>query len=546
VAQTSQSRSSTSTRSASGSIVLRLRALSPQARWMAVVLVVALVLRLWPIGGYSTDYDEGVYWQSLRSLAQGHALFTQTFSSQPPFFLLSLYPFYVLFGQTLVAARLAVVLYSIIGVIALYFAARATAGPWTGVAAAALLAVDPLYLSESYALQAEVPALAFEIACVAFAATAIQQSGRQRRILACLSGVALGLGVMTKLFDVVALVPAVLYLGQPFFHAFTDDDGQLRRPTRQAVSAHLRTALPDVALFAGGVVVTCVLVLAPFASHWEALYDQAVRFHVVAGQAVNRGLTFNVKLLLGMERSAIVSHHPLGEYPLIVLALVAVVLGIWRRDWRIVPPLLWAVLSFVLLLRQQPLFDHHRVLLSPPLALLGALVVPLASLATSNAHSLSTREQGLRAVSRRTARLATVCILLVVFVSLATSVLDARAGAQSVPDLQRQMALVLRTETLPQDQIVTDDQYIAGLADRTVLPQLVDTSQVRIASGYLTAQQLESIISRADARVILFASGRFDGVPGFREWVRENYIQVADFGGGRALYIRQPSGPPIA
>ncbi|MGZ3675622.1 MAG: hypothetical protein ACXVCO_15055, partial [Ktedonobacterales bacterium] len=110
----------------------------------------------------------------------------------------------------------------------------------------------------------------------------------------------------------------------------------------------------------------------------------------------------------------------------------------------------------------------------------------------------------------------------------------------------REMALVLRTETLPQDQVVTDDQYIAGVADRTVPPQLVDTSQVRIASGYLTAQQLESIITRADARVILFASGRFDGVPGFREWVRENYIQVADFGGGRALYIRQPSGPPIA
>ncbi|MGZ3583681.1 MAG: ArnT family glycosyltransferase, partial [Ktedonobacterales bacterium] len=466
--------------------------------------------------------------------------------SQPPSFLLSLYPFYLLFGQTLVAARLAVVLYSIIGVVAIYFAARAIAGPWTGVVAATLLAIDPLYLTGSYTLQAEVPALAFEIACVAFAATAIQQSGRRRRIMASLSGVALGLGVMTKLFDVVAIVPAVLYLSQPFFHAFTDDDGRLRRPTGQDVSANVRAALPVVALFAGGLVVTCAVVLAPFAGHWGALYDQAVQFHVVAGHAVNRGLTFNVKLLLGIELSANVSHYALGEYPLIGLALVAVVLGIWRRDWRIVPPLLWAMLSFALLLRQQPLFDHHRVLLSPPLALLGALVVPLASLATSNVQPFSSRRQEIRAVSPRMARLATICVWLVVLVSLATSMLAVRDAAQSIPTTQREMALVLRTETLPQDQVVTDDQYIAGVADRTVPPQLVDTSQVRIASGYLTAQQLESIITRADARVILFASGRFDGVPGFREWVRENYIQVADFGGGRALYIRQPSGPPIA
>src|SRR5690348_2372500 len=47
------------------------------------------------------SYDEGVYWQSLRAMSAGYSLYQQIFYSQPPFFLLSIYPFFVLFGGTL-------------------------------------------------------------------------------------------------------------------------------------------------------------------------------------------------------------------------------------------------------------------------------------------------------------------------------------------------------------------------------------------------------------------------------------------------------------
>jgi hypothetical protein len=105
------------------------------------------------------------------------------------------------------------------------------------------------------------------------------------------------------------------------------------------------------------------------------------------------------------------------------------------------------------------------------------------------------------------------------------------------------MASALRAATLPQDLVATDDQYVAGLADREVPPQLVDTSMVRIVSGYLTASQLESIITQLDVRVILFASGRFYLIPGFSAWVEANYTKIADFGDGNALYTKAPQGP---
>jgi hypothetical protein len=112
-----------------------------------------------------------------------------------------------------------------------------------------------------------------------------------------------------------------------------------------------------------------------------------------------------------------------------------------------------------------------------------------------------------------------------------------------LPQASVEMSSALRAATLPQDLVATDDQYIAGLADRDVPPQLVDTSMVRIMSGYLTASQLESIITRLDIRVILFASGRFNLIPGFSAWVAANYTKVADFGDGNALYMKEPNGP---
>src|SRR5579863_8478015 len=77
-------------------------------RWQNVVLwsivlalvVAAVAMRLYQLGvPFDRDgYDEGVYWQSLRAMGAGFSLYHQIFYSHPPFFLLSTYPFFAIFG----------------------------------------------------------------------------------------------------------------------------------------------------------------------------------------------------------------------------------------------------------------------------------------------------------------------------------------------------------------------------------------------------------------------------------------------------------------
>lgn len=139
---------------------------------LAVVAVLALsAVALWSrlhnLGlPFDRDYDEGVYWQTLRALAAGYSLYDSVFYAQPPFFILSVFPLYALLGQTIWSARLAVAIMSLLGLLGAFLLGRALAGKTGGVVALLLLVADALYSRASQTLQAEAPAIAFSLLTV--------------------------------------------------------------------------------------------------------------------------------------------------------------------------------------------------------------------------------------------------------------------------------------------------------------------------------------------------------------------------------------------
>lgn len=496
-----------------------------EVRWLAVICVVALLLRLAPLNGMSTEYDEGVYWQSLRAMANGQPLFTGVFSSQPPVFLVSLYPLYMLFGQTLVAARLAIALFSLVGVVAAYWGCRELGGTWAGLLAALLLAVDPLFLTESHTLQAEAPAISLEILAVALAIASMRAGPRRRVVLSALAGATLGLGVMTKLFDVVAVLPVFAYLAQPLVASVSRP--AVATANRPDAGAGWRASGVAWLVCLGGAVLVGLLVALPFVANWSVAYDQVIRFHTVAARVSGGSLLGNLKAIA----------HVRSEYLLWLAGVAGCALAVWRRAWEFAPIVLWLLASVAVLAQQQPLFLHHMVLLAPPLVILASHCV--SALPEADKRFAVVGDGATHWAGRLALLIVLVCVVSGVVIGAKSDAQSARAPSHST----LQLAAALRDVTLPSDYVVTDDQYVAGLADRNVLPQLVDTSLVRIQSGYLTASQLEALITSTDTRTILFASGRFDQIPGFRGWVEAHFSAVPQVGNGQMLYVKAPQGP---
>jgi 4-amino-4-deoxy-L-arabinose transferase-like glycosyltransferase len=431
------------------------------------------------------DYDEGVYWQSLRALARNQPLFRSVFASQPPIFYQVLVPFYWV-GHSLVSLRIAVLILGIIGLAATYAVGRLLAGNAAGLVAMVLAATSPLYLHQSAIVQADGPAVAIGMVAVALALCAVRADGRLRDALALTTGLALSLSIGTKLLGGVALIPiAVVILGAP------------RGRGRLMIGA-----------IAGGVF-GMVLVLWPALPSPRAAYDQLVLSHLRAGGSAQGDLGGNLKILL-LHR----------EVPLEVLAAVGAVLAARRRDRAIVMPLAWTAATVLAVLFYHPLFPHHLVMLSLAFALVAAVGL-----------------RNLQALHNRGSQFAAALVVITASAGAYVGFRDVQLAL--TPDLHdAEMTAAVRAASRPGEFWISDNPFAIAAADRDIPGPLVDTSGQRSRAGLLTVGDLEAARINDDVRWVLVDSFRLDAVPGFREWLDQHFHAVKTLGGRAVIYTR--------
>ncbi len=460
------------------------------------------------------SYDEGVYWQSLRALSAGHGLYQQTFYSQPPFFLLSVFPIYTLFGQSLWAARLGIALVSLTGLVGAFLLGKALGGRLGALAALLLLIADPLYLAQSQTLQAEAPSAALSFLAVGLIYLWWERPDGITGIgLAVLSTTALSLSILCKLLALSTFVPVGLLM---LAHCW--------RIAQQKPGKRLACARSLIAGVVAFVVIT-LIVLLPFAGSWQQFWHSVVTFHTDAGtyfkstQASNLGIIGH--LLVALTSCA---------------ALYGTVVALLRRDWRVLPLVAWFLVTAFMLWTVVPLFPHHLVALTPPLVSLAVLgIVPGTGIPRDKKSALSFN------------MLATLIGLLLILVTVTlngrTDLHYYRAQQQTSDSAVRQQASIikdLQAATQPDQLVVTDAQFIAVRANRSTPPALVDTSTVRIDTGYVTAQQLIQEAARPAVHAVLIYTGRLQNpdLASFRAWLSQHFRLTKNYGGGRGLWIK--------
>lgn len=444
---------------------------------------------------FGGDYDEGVYWQSLRALANGHALFGEVFSSQPPLFLSGVRPFYTLLGENIVAAKVPVFVSAIATLAMVFWIGRRVSGVIAGVAATGFAASQPLFLSASGSLLAEMPAIALACLSVLLAYEAHTRGLGKGQMAARFvgSGLALGAAILVKI-SAVTVLPAIAILIVR------------RRSSPSPADLGRWWRLLCVSL---GALTSVVVILGAF-WHGGAVLDQALSFHLQA-RGLGNGPSDNLRLLLQLS--------PLtGLQALAGASCLRLLRG---RRVRLVPVMAWAASGLIFLVLHDPLFKHHGLVLIPPLALLGGCLV-------GEAQTL---------ISKR--RLA---IVFGTGIMLIGNIAALRSGDSStVPDEQTAgLIQTMREATEPGDLIISDSQYLVAAADRDVPPWLVDTSHVRFRSGYLSGVDLRRATRFPSVRAVLVTGGgRFDqNAPEYRTWLAGRFHVARRLPDGTTLYVR--------
>ena len=475
-----------------------------EALLLGAFLIVNAAMRLVRLSGTSGDLDEGIRGMQLLLMSAGYRPMQEIYSSQGPLLLDMLFPLYRLFGETLGAARLAVGVYSLLGLLGVYLAARAMGGPVGGVVAALLLTLSPNYLRYSRQALAEVPALAPAILAVA-AAFEYQRSGR--RLWLIVAGLLLGIALLVKPIIMAAVAPVAL--------------AALLGP-RISVRPVFLVGIVSLAVVAGIVLLT----------GFSTVMDQMVEYRLRSREASGWSWSENWKVI----RGTLVARDQLG---LFAVGGVSAILALLARPRQALPILGWIATTAALLAFYAPLFPKHVVIAVPPLV--------VAAGAGSGAIWQALRER--RPIGMVGGFVLVAPVLLYAWSLPAIATLD--IGFMNLDtgyEGQRfarsaDIAGTISTVTQRGDFVVTDEPEHAFLAQRLTPPDLADPSSSRVRARQLTGESIITSAEQYNVRVVSLASDRFRSLRNFRLWLEQRFEPIKVYGRGgdtpQVIYVRE-------
>jgi hypothetical protein len=211
--------------------------------------------------------------------------------------------------------------------------------------------------------------------------------------------------------------------------------------------------------------------------------------------------------------------------PLLLLGIVGALICVYRRSWLTLYPLAWAALAYVLFSFYSPVFYHHQLLITIPMAMIAAAAV------AEGARSLL--------LLRQPADLLQLPALFGVVALIGFGWVSVHYAPALDKELMNQPRLsgfnlratpgklkVLRTMKEYADQtdwIVTDMPIYAFRIQRPVPPILATFSSKRLATGSLTEQDILTAMREYRPEQVLMA--RFV-IPPLEEYLQKNYTLI--------------------
>jgi hypothetical protein len=463
---------------------------------------------------FQFDPDEGINLMKGILVANGYPLYTQIWSDQPPLFSQILALSFRVFGMQVNVARMVVLLTSALLVWGLSQYLRSVWGFWSMVAGVLLVSVLPYYFTLSVSTMIGLPSIAFAMLSLA-SLTAWHQ--RKNTLWLALSGVLLGLSVLTKLWTGIL---APIFLAGIFLDRFIQSGTAERW---QAALRALGVWLAALAITSLGILLVTVRPDQLFTD----LLQQMLLPHFTARAST-------------IEADSIV-YSSLNSYleliwSFFVLGLIGVLMALRLRRWLSLYLLAWAIFAYILLIIVAPVWYHQQMLLTIPTA-------GLCAIATGEIVQQLFRWWQTRKVHLIDAGLF-VAAILVTGVVLLNHLLPLIPAFTMDPNLAfepsdkppREMQVVYEIQKYSQQTqwMATDLPMYAFRAGMLVPPEMAVVSRKRLVAGDFPDQELVAILKKYNPELVML--DRFD-YPGVQAILESNYdMKYTRF--NKHLYVR--------
>ncbi|MEO8612468.1 MAG: hypothetical protein ABI690_31520 [Chloroflexota bacterium] len=430
----------------------------------------------------TSEFDEGVYLATFRSVQHGFPLYTGTYLSQLPGFFVTTFPIYVVLGSTLEAARLAVFFYSLVGLLAIVWLGWEFKSTLFGFIAIGVLYLVPIYTIQIMTFHADSLPSAFSALALA---SILRFRNTSKWGWIAFSAFCVTTAVMIKAD--FAVLPSILVV-----IAFAT----------VIEKRHIGDFIKALLVFGLAVVVSALLFTQPFGI--QAVYENVIQLRMRAAQ----GTVADPQTFLNFfrEQDALVKLLIAGA----VLSVMAFI-GVKTARFPLILLFLWGVTTIVSLLVYHPLLPHH----------LAFLAVPITAYFAFSLFSLL----NLIKVPRLLPAAVTVFVVFI----LANRLNTTSAPQPGVTTLLQQKGIQLvETYTDPNDYIISDDGIVSALSDRRVPPYLTDLSFVRIGSGGVTRDQLEDNLKTYHPKMILVWADRLRNIANFEGLMKQYHYRLIE------------------
>jgi 4-amino-4-deoxy-L-arabinose transferase-like glycosyltransferase len=307
---------------------------------------------------FEFDYDEGLNVIKALLYSQNFALYSQIWNDQPPLFTIVLSKYFDLFGQSIFAARLLVLLFSALLVWSFFQTIRILLGTIPAAVAAFLLVTSWQFTRLSTSVMIGIPSLSLAMLSIYLLTLYKQQP---RRLLLLLSGVVMGVSLQTKLFTAFLVPLMAVYL--------LDFKVVLLQVKEKWVSLKQSIVLWLSILF-------LTYGLIGLLSQQLSGYEQTLQSHFK--QSANQDL---VTFLLNGVRA--IFYLTKQDLDYLFVALICAFVVFLKKQWDGFFPLAWLGTTLLILLIHKPVWYHHYLLLAIPVCWLSAYAVSFALNAVS-------------------------------------------------------------------------------------------------------------------------------------------------------------------